>query len=338
MLNLIDDFLATARAQGTDCAMSRCMEVQREHLATSNRWPYKQIAAVLGTLYSAGIVLSGALIRIFRRERPDPLVRDLAERYCAVPEMIVHKAIELRSLLNHDLSGEGLDLGCGTGIVGGALIRHAELSDLDGVDIAALNEPTLRAQGYRNYIVADIQSLPQPSASFDYLVSVCVIEHVPDLDAVLSEAHRVLRADGRLCFTTPSPQFHRGLIAYHLLSRLGLKEKAARFQEFRDIMSMHHRYLTAAEWGAKLERLGFTDIVVEPIFSVRQHLAYDAMNVQLYFLKLYFYEHLNRWTQRWGWYRRLMVWGAAELGAAITAAGTTEEDATHFSIACRKRE
>jgi ubiquinone/menaquinone biosynthesis C-methylase UbiE len=336
MLNLIDDFHATALTQGRCCAMSRCMEVQQEHLAASSRWPYRPIATTLGALYSAAIAVSGALVRMSRRQRPDALVRDLAEHYCAVPEMIVHKAIELRSLVKRDLSGKGLDLGCGTGFVGEVLIRHASVSDLAGVDMAGLDELTLRARGYSGYTVADIQHLPQPDASFDYVVSICVIEHVPDVDAVLAEALRVLRAGGRFYFTTPSPAFHQGLVVYRLLSWLGLKERAERFRTLRDIMSLHHRYFSAEEWCNRLERVGFTDITIEPIFTRGQHLAYDAMNVQVYFLKLYFYEHINRWTQRWSRFRRLMVWSSAELASAITASSATEATATHYSIACRK--
>lgn len=49
----------------------------------------------------------------------------------------------------------------------------------------------------------DVCSLDFPDRSFDAIVSCDVLEHVPDLDAALSEAARVLRPNGRLLATFP---------------------------------------------------------------------------------------------------------------------------------------
>ena len=55
---------------------------------------------------------------------------------------------------------------------------------------------------------ADVCALEFPSSSFDAIVSCDVLEHVPDLDAALSEAARVLRPGGRLLATFPFHWYH----------------------------------------------------------------------------------------------------------------------------------
>ena len=69
--------------------------------------------------------------------------------------------------------------------------------------------------------------LPYPDAHFDGLVSMDVIEHVPDPAAWLAEAFRVVRPGGRVFLTTPN-YASRSLI---LLERTVL-EVIARAQGF----------------------------------------------------------------------------------------------------------
>jgi SAM-dependent methyltransferase len=52
-------------------------------------------------------------------------------------------------------------------------------------------------------VVASLDELPLPDASFDVVVCTQVLEHVDDPPAVVGELHRVLRLDGRLWMTVP---------------------------------------------------------------------------------------------------------------------------------------
>jgi SAM-dependent methyltransferase len=96
------------------------------------------------------------------------------------------------------LLGDGrvLDLGCGTG--------HSwqELSPREtvGVDLEAA---ALEGQG-RETRRADMRALPFAEDSFDSVVSIQSIEHVPDPERVLAEVARVLRPEGRAVFVTPN--------------------------------------------------------------------------------------------------------------------------------------
>jgi SAM-dependent methyltransferase len=92
--------------------------------------------------------------------------------------------------------GRVLDLGCGTGHSWTELSPRATV----GVDVDAA---ALAGQGRETH-EADMRSLPLESGSFDSVVSIQSIEHVPDPERVLAEVARVLVGDGRAIFVTPN--------------------------------------------------------------------------------------------------------------------------------------
>jgi SAM-dependent methyltransferase len=52
-------------------------------------------------------------------------------------------------------------------------------------------------------VIASLDALPLPDASFDAVVCTQVLEHVADPGAALAELHRVLHPDGRIWLTVP---------------------------------------------------------------------------------------------------------------------------------------
>jgi len=63
--------------------------------------------------------------------------------------------------------------------------------------------------------VADLSDLPFDDATFDVVISRCVLEHVHDIDAALTELRRVLRQGGHLVFRVPN-RFHYAMLAARL--------------------------------------------------------------------------------------------------------------------------
>ncbi|HUB77067.1 MAG TPA: glycosyltransferase [Solirubrobacteraceae bacterium] len=92
--------------------------------------------------------------------------------------------------------GPVLDLGCGVGH------SFAELAPREtvGVDV----EPAALAGQRRETHVADMRALPFADASFESVVSIQSIEHVPDPDRALTEAARVLAPGGLAVIVTPN--------------------------------------------------------------------------------------------------------------------------------------
>lgn len=100
--------------------------------------------------------------------------------------------------LNASRFGPGrlLDLGCGVG----HSFHLLEPRPTVGVDI----DPGALEDQDRETVVADMRELPFPDSSFDSVLSVHSLEHVPDPERVVAEVARVLKDDGLVVFVTPN--------------------------------------------------------------------------------------------------------------------------------------
>lgn len=108
-------------------------------------------------------------------------------------------------------SGPVLDIGCGPGW----LWRNAQSRIPSGLSLTLLDtspamvdeatkalEPApFAAEG----LVGDAMALPFPDRTYDAVVMMHMLYHVPDVSAALAEAHRVLRPGGRVSVTTNMP-------------------------------------------------------------------------------------------------------------------------------------
>jgi SAM-dependent methyltransferase len=103
-----------------------------------------------------------------------------------------------------------LDIACGSGGVTLRIARIAQ-AEVHGVDMheAAVREARAGAErdglsGRATFHQLDgSRPLPFPEGSFDSLICVDAINHLPDRPAILSEWARVLTPGGRLVFTDP---------------------------------------------------------------------------------------------------------------------------------------
>ena len=110
--------------------------------------------------------------------------------------------------LNIPPGGIALDVGCGPGNVTASLARAAGPDGLAlGVDIS---EPML-ARAVRaeagpqiGFLRADAQRLPLRDETVDAVVSIAVLQLIPDPIAALAEMARVLRPGGRLAVMVPT--------------------------------------------------------------------------------------------------------------------------------------
>jgi SAM-dependent methyltransferase len=95
-----------------------------------------------------------------------------------------------------------LDLGCGDGRLGAALgARELTAADVSAV---ALERARRRLPGARLVELEPDAPLPFGDCEFDLVLCAETIEHVRDVQLLLSEARRVLRRGGELALTTPA--------------------------------------------------------------------------------------------------------------------------------------
>jgi ubiquinone/menaquinone biosynthesis C-methylase UbiE len=88
-----------------------------------------------------------------------------------------------------------LDLGCGEGML--ALLKRKDVY-LAGVDFSPELVGLARRNGYDVALTGEVTKLPFATASFDYVVSLDVLGHIPfdEKDALLAEVRRVLKPGG----------------------------------------------------------------------------------------------------------------------------------------------
>jgi len=188
-----------------------------------------------------------------------------------------------------------LDLGCGAGML--ALLKRKGVT-LTGADLSDECVAAARRNGYDETLRAELHALPFAEASFDYVVSLDVIGHIPaeQKDAVLAEIRRVLRPDGvtlhgiectdraaRRRYDEMSPEELRRFIGID--GHVGLEEEdehAARFRRFFTHVASEPRYalcLSSDEFLKQADRYGlpFEDDFLEYLrgLSFEQRRAFD---------------------------------------------------------------
>lgn len=111
--------------------------------------------------------------------------------------LVLRGEAQNRRAIARSLRGRILDIGCG----------HRPMEALLGPDTAyvGLDYPATHAKGYtgRPDVFGDGQALPFRPASFDVVMALDVLEHLPFPEQCVREAARVLRNGGQLILQTP---------------------------------------------------------------------------------------------------------------------------------------
>jgi len=147
-----------------------------------------------------------------------------------------------------------LDLGCGDGSILESLLEA--MADRDrpgrvfGLDINADSVTTAAARpAYAGAIVADARRMPLADEAVASAISVCVLEHIEGVEAVLAQVSRVLRPGGVFAFSVPTPRLVEAAAQTHPRD----PERYARaFNERVEHRTVWH----LGRWRAALERNG----------------------------------------------------------------------------------
>ena len=134
------------------------------------------------------------------------------------------------------ISGRLLDIGCGTN----TLVRSYEGTGV-GVDV--------HQWGDVDVLVKDSAELPFENAEFDTVTIIAALNHIPNRNDVLKEAHRVLGEQGTLVITMIPPRVSK---VWHLLRKPWDVDQTERGMKDGEVYG-----LTAAQVSHLLESSGF---------------------------------------------------------------------------------
>ena len=163
-----------------------------------------------------------------------------------VPEIAGRPPAHLREFVRSLGEVErALDLGCGDG----RLTAELRARRVVAADVSTVALDRARRRLGDNAEVVELypdEALPLDDAQFDLVLCAETLEHVRDVQLLLSEARRVLRPGGCLAVTTPA--HGRGTALRLLISG---------FENGFDPLSPHLRFFTKRSITRLLEELGF---------------------------------------------------------------------------------
>ncbi len=116
-----------------------------------------------------------------------------------------------------------LDVGCGGGLL--AERFASEGASVTGIDLSRASLFAARRHAHAaevevNYVNANAESFPFVDGVFDVVVSTDFLEHVSDLDKVVSESARVLKPSGFFLYETINRTLVSRIVGIYLFERV----------------------------------------------------------------------------------------------------------------------
>lgn len=211
---------------------------------------------------------------------PDPEARARVDRYLrrylerAPAALALWRAIEARHFGSVDMPRPLLDVGAGFAEFGRAFFN--EQADV-GLDISRRDLNMAAREGvYRMLVEGDARRMPFADGSFQTVMSVSVLEHIPGVESVFPETNRVLAPGGTFVFSVPLVDTDSYMLVPPVARRLGLALLADAYTR-RMHRAFKHVNLHDPEWWIKQVTDGGLEVVEwRRIISRRAMRLYDA--------------------------------------------------------------
>ena len=160
-----------------------------------------------------------------------------------------------------------LDIGSGDGHFAWAMLTRQKYFGFD--PWLEPSKEAIELDVYHSITLADAHSLPAVSDHFASALSNSVLEHIPDVQGVLDEAHRALQPGGVFYFAVPNHRWREKLWGQAFFNGLGLKSLARRYEKFFNKISRHINLDSPEVWTERLKQAGFARVETFNYFPVR---------------------------------------------------------------------
>ena len=183
---------------------------------------------------------------------------DYFEKYLAAfpdsPSLVLVRSVELKNFPKEFLIPPTLDLCCGDGVFSATL----GLKDIYGCDISKESVQKAKKTGvYKSLVVCDARVLPYMDSSFGSVFSNCALEHIDNVELVLSEVRRILRNGGYFIFTVPSDLLINVFPVKLFFSFIGMKKVGEIILDSYNKKQTHKNIWNSEKWENLLNSLGF---------------------------------------------------------------------------------
>lgn len=166
------------------------------------------------------------------------------------------RAVEARFYRDIHLPAPTLDLGCGDGHFASLAFERPLAMGLDPW-WGSIQEAADR-NSYENLVCGEGARMPYPDDYFSSAVSNSVLEHIPNLDPVISEAARVLKTGAPFIFCVPNHRFLETLSIGQTFDKIKLAGLGNAYRNFFNRISRHHHCDSQETWNNRLLKYGFT--------------------------------------------------------------------------------
>ena len=165
------------------------------------------------------------------------------------------RAVEARFYQNYPLPAPTLDIGCGDGHFASVAFEHPLAVGIDPWQ-QPLRQAT-RMRSHRFLVQGSGSQMPFADRIFASAISNSVLEHIPDVEAVLAETARLLKPEAPFLFCVPNHTFLTQLSIGQALDNIKLHSLGDTYRLFFNRISRHIHCDPPEVWRSRLEKAGF---------------------------------------------------------------------------------
>lgn len=207
------------------------------------------------------------------------------------PSAAFFRAIELKAIYENtkgiSFNHPSLDLGCGDGKIAKLLFDENFSYGLDNGEAKDV-EVALKNKVYGKVFLESAEKMSLPDNCLNFVFSNCVLEHIPDNEAVLQEISRVLKKGGDFVFTVPSHNFPEYLYLTNKFISFGLGFLSRFYKYRRNKMLNHFHCYSISDWEKRLNQCGFKITKHKYYVGKEALMLWDKMALEIFIGKFIF--------------------------------------------------